>query len=74
VNVTQFPVTRLPIPRLEKPPAFTTGSEVFKFSDNGERIAKLNEKLRLNHIMEGADAVRAICKEYSDIFKLPGDK
>ena len=24
--------------------------------------------------MEGADAIRVICKEYVDIFKLPGDK
>jgi hypothetical protein len=72
--MTPFPVTRLPLPRLEKPPTFTTDSEVSKFSDNGERIVKLNEKLRLGHIMEGADAFRAICKEYNDIFKLQGDK
>jgi hypothetical protein len=42
--------------------------------NNAERISKLNEKLRLGHIVEGADEVRAICREYADIFKLPGDK
>jgi hypothetical protein len=74
VNMTPFPVTRLPLPRLEKPPVFTAGREVSKFSSNRERVTKLNEKLRLAHIVEGADEVRAICKEYNDIFKLQGDK
>jgi hypothetical protein len=74
VNMTPFPVTRLPIPRLEKPPVFVTGSEVSKLSNTNERIAKLNEKLRLEHVTEGADEVRGLCREYHDIFKLPGDK
>jgi hypothetical protein len=53
---------------------FTAGREVSKFSSNSERVTKLNEKLRLAHIVEGADEVKAICKEYNDIFKLQGDK
>jgi hypothetical protein len=72
--MTPFPVTRLPIPRLEKPPVFVTGSEVSKLSNTNERIAKLNENLRLGHVTEGADEVRALCREYHDVFKLPGDK
>jgi hypothetical protein len=74
VNMTPLPVIRLPLPRLEKPPVFKTGSGVFKLPNNNERIIKLNEKLSLDHITEGADEVRAICKEYHDIFKLQGDK
>jgi hypothetical protein len=50
------------------------GSKDFKSWNNAECIAKLNEKLRLDHIVEGADAIRAICKEYINVFKLPGDK
>jgi hypothetical protein len=74
VNMTPFPVTRLPIPRLEKPPVFVTGSEVSKLCNANERIVKLDEKLRLEHVVEGADEVRALCREYHDVFKLPGDK
>jgi hypothetical protein len=70
--MTQSHVTRLP--RLEKTPTIKTGSHNFKLVNNAERIAKLNENLRLDHIVEGADAIRALCKEYADIFKLPSDK
>jgi hypothetical protein len=42
--------------------------------NNTERIAKLKEILRLDHIVEGADSIRSICVEYADVFKLPGDK
>jgi hypothetical protein len=70
----QSPITQLPLPRLKKPPTFRAGSKDFKSWNNAECIAKLNEKLRLDHIVEGADAIRAICKEYIDVFQLPGDK
>jgi hypothetical protein len=74
VNMTPFPVTQLPFPRLEKPPTIKTGSRNFSLPHNAERIAKLNGNLRLNHIVEGADAIRAICAEFVDIFRLPGDR
>lgn len=74
VNMTPFPITKLPLPRLEKPPTFKIEGKDSKSLDDVERIFKLNEKLRLDHITEGAEAIRAICKEYIDIFKLPGDK
>jgi hypothetical protein len=38
-----------------------------------KRIKLLNEKLRLDHITEGANNIRKICEEYADVFKLPGD-
>ncbi|PNF31840.1 hypothetical protein B7P43_G08901 [Cryptotermes secundus] len=74
VNMTSFPITQLPLPRLEKPPTFKLDGKNSKSVDDVERILKLNEKLRLDHITEGAETIRAICKEYVDIFKLPGDK
>jgi hypothetical protein len=40
---------------------------------NAKRLYPLKEKLRLNHIVEGAEDIRKICEEYADIFKLPGD-
>jgi hypothetical protein len=36
-------------------------------------VQLLNKKLRLGHIVVGADDIREICQEYADIFKLPGD-
>jgi hypothetical protein len=72
--MTQSHITQLPLPRLEKPPTPRAGSKDFKTWNNAERISKLNEKLRLGQIVEGADEIRVICKEYADIFKLPGDK
>ena len=73
LNLTQSPITQIPLPKLEKPPTIKKASQNYKFN-NLEHLAKLDEKLRLDHIMEGADAIRVICKEYVDIFKLPGDK
>jgi hypothetical protein len=49
-------------------------SRKFPSSHNAERIARLNENLRLNHIVKGADAIRSISAEFVDLFKLPGDK
>jgi hypothetical protein len=72
--MTKSPITQLPLPRLEKPPTPRAGSEDFRNWNNAERISRLDEKLRLGHIEEGADAIRALCKEFVDIFKLPGDK
>jgi hypothetical protein len=74
VNMTPFPITQLPLPKLEKPPTCKADSRNFQFLNNVERVAKLNERLRLDHIVEGADAIRSICAEYADVFKLPGDK
>jgi hypothetical protein len=41
--------------------------------NNAKRLRLLEEKLRLDHIKEGANEILKICKEYMDIFKLPGD-
>jgi hypothetical protein len=38
-----------------------------------KRLQLLSEKLRLGHIVDGANDIRKICEEYADIFKLPGD-
>jgi hypothetical protein len=73
VNMTPFPITQLPLPRSERPPAFKADNRSVQFLNNN-RVAKLNEKLRLDHIVEGAEAIRSICIQYSDVFKLPGDK
>jgi hypothetical protein len=45
---------------------------VMKINDT-RRLRLLEEKLRLDHIKEGASETRKIYKEYVDIFKLPGD-
>jgi hypothetical protein len=73
LNLTQSPITQIPFPKLEKPPTNKKVPQNYKFN-NLERLTKLDEKLRLDHITEGAEAIRVICKEYVDIFKLPGDK
>jgi hypothetical protein len=68
VNMTQSPITQIPLPRLEKPPTPRADGKDFKNWNNAERIGRLDEKLRLGHIVEGADAIRALCKEFVDIF------
>jgi hypothetical protein len=74
VNMTQSPITQLPLSRLEKPPTPRAGGKDFRNWNNAERISRLDGKLRLGHSEEGADAIRALCKKFVDIFKLPGDK
>ena len=73
LNLTQFPIARIPIPKLEKPPTIRKISENCKLFNSSERLARLSENLRLDHITEGADTIRTICRDI-DIFKLPGDK
>jgi hypothetical protein len=34
----------------------------------------LQSQLRRAHVKEGEQEIRKICAEYSDVFKLPGDK
>jgi hypothetical protein len=34
----------------------------------------LQSQLRLAHIKEGEKEIRQICPEYTDVFKLPGDR
>jgi hypothetical protein len=43
------------------------GSKDFRIWNNAERISRLDEKLILGHIVEGADAIKALCKEFTDI-------
>jgi hypothetical protein len=75
VNLTDKPINVIREPKLEKPPTaiknqnFNNGSK----SVNKKRLQLLKEKLRLGHIREGADEISEICKEFVDIFKLPGD-
>ena len=74
LNLTQFPIAQIPLPKLEKPSKIKRIPENCKLFNSSESLAKLSENLRLDHITEGADTIRTICKEYVDIFKLPGDK
>jgi hypothetical protein len=75
VNLTNKPINVMMEPKLEKPPTsmknqnFSDGSKLV----NAKRLHSLKEKLRLSHIVEGADEISKICEEYADIFKLPGD-
>lgn len=42
---------------------------------NGSRLSKLNEELRTEHLnKEEYDSLMTICREFSDIFHLEGDK
>jgi hypothetical protein len=38
------------------------------------RNQMLQAQLRLSHVKEGEEEIRQICKEYMDVFKLPGEK
>ena len=52
-------------------------SEHFQNLAKGElnkRSQTLQTQLRLAQIKEGEDAIRKICNEYMDVFKLPGDR
>jgi hypothetical protein len=74
-NITDQCIGMMTSPKLEKPPTMTRGQgngNVIKTNDV-KRLRLLEEKLRLDHIKEGASEIRRICKEYVDIFKLPGD-
>ncbi|KAJ4425612.1 hypothetical protein ANN_27808 [Periplaneta americana] len=73
VNTTSEMLIVSKIPKLVKPPANVSEMRNHNLF-TAKRKQLLNEKLRLNHITEGAEEIRSICKEYVDIFKLPGDK
>lgn len=75
VDLTEQYVNVITSPKLEKSP---TCIQKLNFKNvtrttNVKRAQLLKEKLRLNHIKEGANDIRKICEEYMDIFKLPGD-
>jgi hypothetical protein len=74
INLTDQPICVITAPRLEKPPTMMYRRQEFKNNESkAKRLQLLNENLRLDHIMEGADEIKKICQEYVDIFKLPGD-
>jgi hypothetical protein len=60
-------------PTLEKPPNMMRKHHSENHVDTTKRQKLLQEKLRLNHVVEGADEIRSIFEEYIDIFKLSGD-
>jgi hypothetical protein len=62
-------------PKLEKPPTGIQGQDPGDQSSIAsiKRIRLLREKPRLDQMIEGAKEVKQICKEYANIFKLPGD-
>jgi hypothetical protein len=60
-------------PKLEKPPTMAHRQENACQINKIKRLKLLNENLRLGHTIEGADDIRKICEEYTDVFKLPGD-
>jgi hypothetical protein len=59
-------------PQLENPPTMKWKQECGNHVNKAKRLQLLNEKLRLGHIVDGANDIREICEEYADIFKLPG--
>jgi hypothetical protein len=73
VNLTDKPICMTADPKLEKPPTMMCKQECKNQTNKVKRLQLLNENLRLNHIVEGADDIRRICEEYVDVFKLPGD-
>ena len=69
VNVTQD----TQIPKLQKPLCKCFGMTM---TDNRSRegVQLLLESLRLEHIREERQEIIALCKQYSDVFKLRGGK
>jgi hypothetical protein len=60
-------------PKLEKTPTVIRRQDFRNLTRENEakRVKLLKEKLRPNHITEGANDIRKICEEYVHI--LPGD-
>jgi hypothetical protein len=56
--------------KIEKPPTMIRNQEGGNQINKIKRLQLLKENLRLDHIVEGAEEIRDICKEYVDIFKL----
>jgi hypothetical protein len=75
INLTDQPIRMTTDPRLEKPPTMTQGQNSGdpNSTNKVKRLQMLREKLRLDHIVEGASEIQKICEEYADVFKLPGD-
>jgi hypothetical protein len=75
VNVTERCINIITSPKLEKPPTRIQGQGVRQptTATSTKRSRLLKEKLRLDHVTEGAKEIREISEEYADIFKLPGD-
>jgi hypothetical protein len=75
VNFTDQCINLVTTPKLEKPPTRIQEQEFknLKGTTDMNKVQLLKDKLRLNHINEGANEIREICEEYLDIFKLPGD-
>ena len=61
---------------VEKVPELTTVSlkDSTRTVNSSDRRNLLLSKLRLSHITEGLDKLKEICLNYSDIFRLPGDR
>jgi hypothetical protein len=70
VNLTDQPICMTTDPKLEKPPTRIFKRENINQINRIKRLQLLNEKLRLNHTVDGADDIRKICEDYVDIFKL----
>jgi hypothetical protein len=75
INLTNQTINMTNTPRLKKPPTMIKGQGFESPTKEKEtkRLKLLNEKLRLSHIIEGANDIKRICEEYIDIFKLLGD-
>jgi hypothetical protein len=73
IDLTDQPICMTTDPKLEKPPTMSHKQEPSNRTNKIKLLQLLNEKLRLSHIVEGADDIREICEEYVVIFKLPGD-
>jgi hypothetical protein len=75
VNLTNQSINVITSPKLQTHPTMTRGKGSGSPTKvtNVKRLQLLREKLRLDHILEGASDIKRICEEYVDIFKLPGD-
>ena len=70
LNEEEFQLDRIPeLSRWER-----LEGDVEKVKQSSERNRILKEKLRLEHIKEGKEEIWELCKEYSDIFRVPGDR
>jgi hypothetical protein len=73
VNLTDRPICMITDPKLENPPIRIYKQENRNQVSKMRRLQFLNDKLRLDHIVDGKEEIRKICEEYIDVFKLPGD-
>ena len=73
VNVTQDVQIVTEAPKLQKPPCKSNVMSLLNVNSQ-ERDQLLLESLRLEHIEEGKQEIVQLCRQFSDIFKLKGDK